>query len=624
MRHAIAASSLAVLLIAFQVCWSATKPVKTAAHHPATKTTVHKAAKAAAPAADTLKKADETTEPAAAADSTAPGGNDTATAVKQPEKKAPAGPTTADDFRKLGDQHAKKGQIDKAMEAYKLCLEKSSGDDSANGRIFVTLGRYCYDKKQYDEALQYFSKAKGKATEQFSFKTMVAGALQLTGKNDSAIALLEPIASNQKIAVNLRKGMFKIIGDAYLKSGKPDKATLWYGKHLSTGGAKTTDMAYLMASAQEKTAPAKAKLAYEANLKAYPNDYRNFLALAMMQSKNKATLQSALGLLRKASTLADTVPSVWLEIGKVYARMGKKDDELESYRTCLRGDENNLEAKTRLGMALLDNGQTEDAITYLESAHKQAPDSVGPMGALATAYIKTDKSKKAIEMLTKLKTAQPKNVEVRKQLAMAYQATGQDQKAMEEINGGLELERDFELLLSGAKLNLKLGKPDDAVVLLEELLGGMPDNIEALMTMAKVKRSQKKLDEAIEVYKEVSIYDTKYAPALYERAEIHLEQSKAKWAEMFYQRALAADPQYALAEVGLAKVALLFNDRNTCYDHLAKAEAMAPNDPVVQKAIENAKNPPKSSAVANTNAPSGNDNATTDDDAKTTKKKRKK
>jgi hypothetical protein len=86
---------------------------------------------------------------------------------------------------------------------------------------------------------------------------------------------------------------------------------------------------------------------------------------------------------------------------------------------------------------------------------------------------------------------------------------------------------------------------------------------------------------------------------------MHLEENKVKWAEMFYQRALTADPQYALAEVGMAKLAALFKNRESCEEHLAKANVMAPDDPVVQKAIEEVRNPKRSSggSAAGSTAP---------------------
>ncbi|MBN1578290.1 MAG: tetratricopeptide repeat protein [Chitinispirillaceae bacterium] len=616
MRHASAAPAFALLLLVAQVCWSATKPVKSA---------VHKAKKAPAVShvkSTTTKEPDTTTTTATGGDSTA---HDTAAAAKKSAKREP----TADDFRKQGDQFARKGQSKKAMDAYRKCLEMSGEDDTANGRIFLSLGKYYHGKKEYKEALQYFSKAKGKATERLAFKIVLAEALQQTGKNDSAIGLLEPFAANPKLATKLNKGMFKILGDAYFKSDSTAKAVKWYGKYLMLGGVKTADMAYLIASYKEETVPAKAKPAYQANIKSYPNDYRNFLRLGKMQAKSRATLQSALGLFKKAASLTDTVPSIWIEIGKVNASLGKRDDELEAYRTCLRADSANLDAKIRIGTALLDRGSTEDAIAYLEKAHKQAPDSSGPMVALSYAYVKTGKSKKAIELLEKIKAVQPKNLEVRKQLVGAYEATGQDQKALGEINGALEVERDYELLLAGGKLMVKMGKFDDAVMMLEEVLGTMPESIDALMLMATAKRGQQKPDEAVEVYKEISVLDPKYAPALYERAEVHLEQQKAQWADMFYKRALAADSQFALAEVGLAKLELLYKKRDACEAHLAKASSMAPGDPVVQKAIDDVRNPKKPSAtgenVKSAAAASDDGNAAPRDEGrKKEKKKRRK
>ena len=443
---------------------------------------------------------------------------------------------------------------------------------------------------------------------------MLAEALQLTGNNDSAIALLAPFAANPKLAVKLNKDMFKTLGDACYAKDSLDNAARWYGKYLRLGGKRTADIAFLMALSQEKISLAKAKVAFQANIKSFPKDYRNYVSLGKLNAKDRATLQSALVLLKKAAELADTIPSIWLEIGKVYASLGKRDEELEAYRTCLRGDPGNIRALFRIGSALLDRGWTDEAVTYLEKAHKLAPDSAVPMGVLSAAYIKSKEYNKAIELLIKLKTIQPKNIEVRKQLVKAYTATNQRQQAIDEIHAALEVDRDYELLLAGGKLLVRQGKFDDAVVMLEEVLGIMPENIDALMILAKAKRGQQKLDEAIEIYKEVVVYDPKYAPALYERAELHLEQDKVKWAEMFYQRALDADPKFALAEVGLAKVAKLYKKRDECYEHLRKAEAMTPGNPVVQREIEKVKNPSKSKRTGTAASISADDDDANADD----------
>jgi tetratricopeptide (TPR) repeat protein len=605
MKGILATAIFLVIQMNSQTCFSATNPAKSSAAKTA-------AAPADVAAPDTAVPVESATSPADVA----------APAIEAPVPAATAEPTAAD-FMKKGDLLAKKGQTEKAMDAYKQCLEKAA-DDPSFARVVLIVGKYYYGKKMYAEALPLLMKVTGKDIDALPFKIMLASTHVAVGTPDSAIALLEPIASNQKVALTSRKDMFRIIGDAYLKLKQDDKAVAWYNKHIATGGAKTADMAYLVTFEQEKTAPAKAKIAYELNVKSFPNDYRNFVRLGKLNANARATLPTALTQFKKASSLVgDTIASIWLEIGKVNASLGKKNDEMEAYRTSLRINENNLDALIRLGSALLDNGLNDEAVTNLEKAHKLAPDSIGPMVVLSSAYIKSNNPKKAIELLQKLKTAQPANIEVRKQLVDALIATGQDKKAVEEVNAALEVERDPSLLLSGGKLFAKLKQYDDAIVLLEELRGLVPDDVDMLMLIARVKRDQGKGEEAVEIYKEINTYDTKYAPSLYERAEIHFDENKVKWAEMFYQRALTADPNYALAEVGLGKIQLLFKNNAAAEDHFTKAFAMAPSDPAVRKAIDAARNPKKAVTAAPAAAPSGGEDQHLQQDQKKDKKRRK-
>ncbi len=220
-----------------------------------------------------------------------------------------------------------------------------------------------------------------------------------------------------------------------------------------------------------------------------------------------------------------------------------------------------------------------------------APDSIGPMAALASAYLKTGKAAEAVDLLVKTKAVKPKDPMVRKQLFEAYSATGQDQLAMEEIKALLDLKRDNESLLAYGKLLLKMGKLDEAANTMEDIRATAPDNIEALMTLASVLRAQKKFNEAIQVYTEISSIDMKYAPALLERAEVYLAQNKVKWAEQFYKRALEANPKMGLAELGLAKVAMAYKNSAVCREHLEKASLLDPENPMIKQELENSKNP---------------------------------
>jgi Predicted N-acetylglucosaminyl transferase len=508
--------------------------------------------------------------------------------AKPQEKSATSDTGAVVDMKKMGDQYLKQAKTENAMEAYKQWIEKNDKDTAAI-RIAKLLGDYCFAKKQYDEAVRYFSMAAVKNREP-ALKIMLGKSMLYAGKSKEAIAILEPLSASPKLTPDVRRDLLKTIGDAYSKADMAGKAVAWYGKYLKQGGTKNADIMFAIAVSQEGASPARVKQLYEENIKKFPTDYRNYLHLSVLLSKNKATAQRSAALLKKAVACAPNLPAAWTDIARIYGSLGKTDDELSAYRASLRADTANIEARTRIGTILLKKGEIAEALKLLEETHAMAPDSVGPMAALASAYLKSGKANEAVDMLVKTKAARPKDPTVRKQLFDAYSASGQDPLALEEIKALLDLKRDNESLLAYGKLLLKMGKLDEAANTMEDIRSTAPDNVEALMTLAKVLRAQKKLNEAIQIYTEVSSIDQKYAPALFERAEVYLAQDKIKWAEQFYKRALGADPKMGLAELGLAKLALVYKNHTAYLEYLDKAAVLDPDNPLIKQELENSKN----------------------------------
>jgi len=498
---------------------------------------------------------------------------------------SPKGADAGTNFKQMGDQCFKKGDIASAIAAYQEFIN-ANANDTAAGRVAKRVGEYYYKNKAYAEAAQYLSMVKGERATEVSFKLMLGRSLQLSGKNAEAIDLLQPLAILTTLKIDIRQSILKTLGDACLASGQNEKALNWYARYTKLGGVKSPDVSYRVAFLQEQADPAKARLLYQDNIKKFPADQRNYLRLGLLLSANKATSKNALAILKKAIEMADTVPSAWLEIARVYGRMGKRDDELSAYENYRRFDTANLEAKTRIGMINLGKGNTDEALLLLKEVFKQAPDSATTAAALADAYLRTGKTREAIDLLTNAKTVKPKDTVIRRLLVEAYSKTKQDQQAITEIKELLELRRDNDLLLSYARLLLKLGKPAEAANAIEDIRATEPENIEALMTLGKILRVQKKLDESLEIYKEVTSIDMKYAPATFQKAEVYREQGKVQWAEQFYKRALDQDPTMALALLGLAKVALVCKDRNGYLEYLDKAESMDPKNPAIKKERE--------------------------------------
>ena len=133
------------------------------------------------------------------------------------------------------------------------------------------------------------------------------------------------------------------------------------------------------------------------------------------------------------------------------------------------------------------------------------------------------------------------------------------------------------------------GKYKDVEEIIENIKATDPENIEALMVLGDAQRLAKKYDPAVETYKEISYINPNYAPALYQRAEVHMLQNKYQWAKTFYERALRADPKFALAELGLAKLSKATKNQDAYIEHLDKAMKIDPTNDEIKEEYKKAK-----------------------------------
>ena len=189
----------------------------------------------------------------------------------------------------------------------------------------------------------------------------------------------------------------KLLGEAYDKSGNAAKALEVYSIYTKLSGVKDPEASLRKAQLTEATNPAAAAKMYEENTVAYPKDYKSFLAAGLYYAKQKSTLDKALALLKKCSALADTIPSMWFEMGQVYDKLGKDKDELEAFRKFIQLDPENADAAGKIGAMLVAKRKYNDAMMFLETANALKPNEPAYMVPLAQGYIQTDRSKEALE-----------------------------------------------------------------------------------------------------------------------------------------------------------------------------------------------------------------------------------
>ena len=484
----------------------------------------------------------------------------------------------APEMRELGDIYFKQGNMAAAAKNYKKYFAKVPSDQV----IAKRLAKYASDSQDSEGVVRYLSNMQFRAEEDIDYGLMFATACIATKKNKDGIRVLETLRAMRPKGM-VGRTILKTLAEAYEKDGQESLAAESYGAYCSLPGVSDPDAAYKHAFLLEKSNPLAAQRVYEGNIKQYTDDYRNFLRLGLLLSSKQETLSKAALYLKRTTTLAESVPAVWLELGKVYGKLGSEQDELDAFRKYLQTDPQNAEANKRVGIILARKGQLSEALIYLEIANTLAPNDPDVMASLAKGYLTTNRKNEAIDLLKKVKAARPNDPDVRFQLYDLYQKTGQKDKAKDEIKELATLQHDNKYLQKYAQACIELGDLKSAEGAVEDILATQADNIDVLMLKAKIQVINKDYDKAIDTYKEISFIDQNNAPSMVERANVYLLQSKPQWAETFFQRALKADPKSAMAELGLARVSKLRKDSSAYQDHMDRAKALDPFNDLVQE-----------------------------------------
>jgi tetratricopeptide (TPR) repeat protein len=490
-------------------------------------------------------------------------------------------PDSADRYLALGAVRIALKDSSRAMETYRALLEKNA---SYSG-LALAVGAYEFGHRRFKDAAEYLAMVKGKQAGQATCQRMLGESYYSLADYKKALPLLRDAAMRDPKSPEWPATTEALI-KTYLALDDHVRAGLWVDKYVASVKQQSNDIAYYRAFLKERSAPAAAQPLYEKNTQLFPNDYRNYLRLGALLSKSNASPDVALKMLKKAVALADTVSEAWLELARLCKRMDRPDEELGALQVIVASDPKNPEANTRIGVLMMQKGETDEAMRRLEAVRASGPDDPQVLKALAQGYARSGNLAGAIEALQKAKKAAPDDLRTRELLIDLDQKAGNAAAARAEMKELLNIRRDNPTLLVYARLSYQAGDFAEATDAIENIRATEPENLDALMLLGSVLRAQKKYPEAFQVYQEAMGIDDAYYPALYERAEAHLENSQPMWAEAFYNRALRLNPKYARAELGLAKVAKQRHDAAGYARHVNAAYKMAPADSLVKQEYE--------------------------------------
>ncbi|MCU0609481.1 MAG: tetratricopeptide repeat protein [Chitinispirillaceae bacterium] len=471
------------------------------------------------------------------------------------------------DLRELGDIYYRQGAMPSAMKNYRRYLDRKPSDQV----IAKRLGKFAFENHDSLAVVKYLGQLTYESDDDIEYGIMYAAASAAIKQYKEAVRVLE-ILKGMKLKPGAQRVVFKELAKVCEKDAQEARAVQYYGAYLALPGVKDVDAACAYALLLEKTNPSLAQKTYQANILQYPSDYRSFLRLGLLLSAKPESRAKAAEVLKKSAVLAASVPAVWLELGRVYGKMGRESELVDAFRNYLKTDPQNVEANKAVGIILSRKGQLSEAILSLEITNTISPNDPDVMIPLAQCYIKSGRINEAIDLLKKAKAKRKDDADLRFQLFELYQKTNQKALAKDE-------------LIQYAASTIEAGDLPSAESTIEDILATQPDNLDALMLKAKIQVMKKQYEDAINTYKEISYIDQHHLPSMCERANVYLLQSKPQWAETYYTRTIKENPQYAPALLGLARIARLKKNQAGYKENLEKALQLDPgNEEIRQEA----------------------------------------
>jgi tetratricopeptide (TPR) repeat protein len=328
--------------------------------------------------------------------------------------------------------------------------------------------------------------------------------------------------------------------------------------------------------------------------------------------------------LKEALRLNPHFIMVYLDLADVYRMQGKIDKSIDSCRALLAQQPDNLEARERLLMLLIEEKRVDevisefcrikqsaqnypaigfnvailclqhkkydDALSILKEMAHAYPDQGQILYYMAFAYEQKGDPDAAIEILESIHIDDELAVEARVRLAYLLKEKGQLDQALNLIEESLEDRPNTkQWVLSLAILYEAADRPHDSEGILRKALDATPDDKELLLHLAMVLDRLGQRDQAIECAKRAVAKADDYVEALnflgytYAEEGINLDE-----AELLIKKAFSIQPDDWYVTDSLGWVYFKKGKNDQAVSCLEKAHELVPDDPVIAEHLGDA------------------------------------
>jgi tetratricopeptide (TPR) repeat protein len=406
-----------------------------------------------------------------------------------------------DAIRGLAENYFNDGQMDMALEQYKVIIDSNPEDAQSYVRVSEIYRR----QAKYDQALESLKKADTLVPDSAEVAYNMAAVYQAQGRYDDAISLLQDLLkktdANQADHTN-RAIFLERLGMIYREQQNYTAAVDTFRKMLTLGDENVRSgyqeiidtyreaKEWPQATAAAKEAVQKlpddrdfrmvldAQLAdagqvdksvadIRAMLTGKPEDRDIYVRLAIIYTRAKdwKNAEDALAKAEEFSTKADDKAYVWFLRGDLYQRQKMFDQADAEFRKILATtpptDPQAAATLNYLGYMNADRGvKLEESLNFIKEALTLEPTNGAYLDSLGWAYFKLGKYDLAEETLTKAESRISSDPTVQEHLGDLYQKTGRLklaaahwERSVQEWNKTVPAEQDTEAF---AKVQQKL------------------------------------------------------------------------------------------------------------------------------------------------------------------------
>ena len=264
-------------------------------------------------------------------------------------------------------------------------------------------GLKALDEKQYQAAVDDFTKAIAADPKDYSLHFNLALAYSLQGHNADAIP-------EYKKTLELKPDLYEAelnLGISLLREKQPAEAVPYFTSAVAQKANEYRPNYYLAAALLGAGDFAKAEQQYLKSLAIDPKSPDSELGLAhALAGENK--LEDAATHFKSAAALNAKYHDDLLELATMYEKANQSDQAMAIYREF----PDNPGAQERLGTLLLKAGKAADAIPCFQAAVEKSPTEANRAG-LAEAFLKNNQPDKAQPVVEQILAADPDNFDIR-------------------------------------------------------------------------------------------------------------------------------------------------------------------------------------------------------------------